>query len=83
MWDWVSHRKLKPSSGLAGIILALRTCEHPINLYGFSHNDTEFHYFNHLPSKVTNRDVYNYHPLLEEAEIYKELELENLATIVS
>ncbi len=53
IWDWVSHRKLKPSTGLAGIILALRTCDHPINLYGFSHNDTNFHYFNHLPPKVS------------------------------
>ena len=83
IWDWVSHRKLKPSTGLAGIVLALKTCDHPINLYGFSHNDTNFHYFNHLPDKVTTQDVYRFHPLLEEAEIYKELEAETLAKIIS
>ena len=83
IWDWVSHRKLKPSTGLAGIVMALKTCDHPINMYGFHHNDTNFHYFNHLPDKVTTQDVYRYHPLLEEAEIYKELETESLANIVS
>lgn len=83
IWDWVSHRKLKPSTGLAGIVLALRTCDHPINLYGFSHNNTNFHYFNKLAEKVTTQDVYRYHPLLEEAEIYKELEAESLANLVS
>ena len=64
-------------------MLALRTCDHPINLYGFSHNNTNFHYFNKLAEKVTTQDVYRYHPLLEEAEIYKELEAESLANLVS
>ena len=83
IWDWVSHRKLKPSTGLAGIVVALKHCQHPVHLYGFHHNDTNFHYFNSLPAKVTTQDVYKFHPLLEEAEIYKELEAEGLATIVS
>ena len=83
LWDWVSHRKLKPSTGIAGIVLALRSCAHPINLYGFSHNATEFHYFNHLADKVTDTDVYKYHPLLEEAEVYLELASEGIANIVS
>lgn len=52
VWDWVAHRKLKPSTGIAGVVLALKTCEAPVDLFGFSHNATDFHYFNHLPKKV-------------------------------
>ena len=32
-------------------------------VYGFSHNSSAFHYFNHLPDKVTTTEVYWYHPL--------------------
>ena len=74
VWDWVNHRKLKPSTGLAGVVLALRICSGGVDLYGFSHSAEEFHYFNHLPPKVTQKEVYEYHPLLEEAAIYRELD---------
>jgi hypothetical protein len=48
----VSRKKLKPSSGLAGLVLALHTCDMPVSLYGFRHNATTFHYFDKLPTKV-------------------------------
>ena len=50
VWDWVDRRKLKPSSGFAGVVLALRACssKEKVSLYGFSHNATQFHYFNRL-----------------------------------
>jgi hypothetical protein len=74
VWDWVDRRKLKPSSGFAGVVMALKACSGKVSLYGFSHNATEFHYFNHLDEKVTTQEVYQYHPLAEEAEAYRFLE---------
>lgn len=74
VWDWVERRKTKPSTGLAGVVLALRLCDHPVTVYGFSHNSSNFHYFNHLPEKVTTQEVYWYHPLAEEHKLYKDLE---------
>ena len=73
VWDWVDRRKLKPSSGFAGVVLALRACssKEKVSLYGFSHNATQFHYFNHLSEKVTEKEVYTYHPLAEESEAYR------------
>lgn len=73
VWDWVDRRKLKPSSGFAGVVLALRACssKEKVSLYGFSHNATQFHYFNHLDEKVTEKEVYTYHPLAEESEAYR------------
>jgi hypothetical protein len=41
VWDWVERRKTKPSTGLAGVILALRSCDHPVSVYGFSHNSSK------------------------------------------
>lgn len=79
----MAHRKLKPSSGMAGVVMALRSCKHPVDLYGFSHNATRFHYFNELPEKVTHEEIYKYHPLVEEAEIYRELEALNMTRVVS
>ena len=73
VWDWVDRRKLKPSSGFAGVIMALRTCSGKVSLYGFSHNNTRFHYFNVLDEKVTTSEVYQYHPLAEESEAFKYL----------
>lgn len=69
IWDWVAHRKLKPSSGMAGVVLALKNCRLPVSLFGFSHNSTKFHYFDTLPEKVTTEEVYWYHPLVEESAI--------------
>ena len=74
VWDWVDRRKLKPSSGFAGVVMALRACSGKVSLYGFSHNATRFHYFNHLDEKVTTQEVYQYHPLAEESEAYRFLE---------
>ncbi|KAK9817132.1 hypothetical protein WJX72_010008 [[Myrmecia] bisecta] len=74
VWDWVAHRKLKPTSGLAGVVLALHLCTPPVDLYGFQHDAAEFHYWNKLPDKVTKQDVYEYHPLQEEAYLYQELQ---------
>jgi hypothetical protein len=73
VWDWVDRRKLKPSSGFAGVVLALRACssKEKVSLYGFSHNATQFHYFNRLSEKVTEKEVYTYHPLAEESEAYR------------
>eukprot|EP00873_Tetraselmis_striata_P000924 jgi/Tetstr1/421188/TSEL_012229.t2 len=81
VWDWVDHRKLKPTSGMAGVVMALKHCQHPVDMYGFSHNATEFHYFNKLPEKVTHTEIYKYHPLVEEAEIYRELMDMNMTQI--
>jgi hypothetical protein len=74
VWDWVAHRKLKPSSGMAGVVLALHNCEAPVGVFGFSHNSSQFHYYDVLPKKVTQEEVYWYHPLVEEAAIFQELE---------
>ena len=73
VWDWVDRRKLKPSSGFAGVVLALRACssKEKVSLYGFSHNATQFHYFNRLSETVTEKEVYAYHPLAEESEAYR------------
>ena len=27
VWDWVHHRKLKPTTGMAGVVLALHGCD--------------------------------------------------------
>uniref|UniRef100_A0A061S024 beta-galactoside alpha-(2,6)-sialyltransferase n=1 Tax=Tetraselmis sp. GSL018 TaxID=582737 RepID=A0A061S024_9CHLO len=80
-WDWVAHRKLKPTSGMAGVVMALKHCDHPVDLYGFSHNATKFHYYNSLPEKVTHKEIYTYHPFVEEAEIYRELAQLNLTRL--
>ena len=48
----MNRKKLKPSSGLAGLVLALHSCDAPVSLYGFRHNATAFHYFDKLPPKV-------------------------------
>mmetsp|Transcript_58557 Transcript_58557/g.186662 ORF Transcript_58557/g.186662 Transcript_58557/m.186662 type:complete len:474 (+) Transcript_58557:82-1503(+) len=81
VWDWVSHRKLKPTSGMAGGVLAMHLCDGPVDIYGFHHNSTAFHYFNKLPEKVTTQEVYAYHPLWEEAALYRELEAMNLTRV--
>ena len=73
LWDWVAHRRLKPSTGLAGVILALRRCEGPVDLYGFHHDAKTFHYFNQIDEK-TQSDVHKFHPLVEEFAIYEELQ---------
>jgi hypothetical protein len=41
-----------------------------VNLYRYA----LFHYFNHLPEKVTTQEVYWYHPLAEEHKLYTDLE---------
>ena len=53
----------------------------PVDIYGFHHNSTAFHYFNKLPEKVTTQEVYAYHPLWEEAALYRELEAMNLTRV--
>eukprot|EP00243_Klebsormidium_subtile_P012901 TRINITY_DN8163_c0_g1_i1.p1 TRINITY_DN8163_c0_g1~~TRINITY_DN8163_c0_g1_i1.p1 ORF type:complete len:391 (+),score=35.35 TRINITY_DN8163_c0_g1_i1:61-1233(+) len=73
VWEWLGYRKVKPSTGFAGVVLALHFCS-SVHLFGFSHSSSRFHYFNVLPEKVTKFDVYNFHPLIEEASLYRELE---------
>eukprot|EP00898_Chlorokybus_atmophyticus_P000144 jgi/Chlat1/112/Chrsp1S03215 len=80
VWEWVNQRGLKPSTGMAGVVLALRMCT-DVHLYGFSHNATQFHYYNTLPTKVTQHDVYQFHPLIEEAAIFHELAALNRLTL--
>ena len=81
LFDWVAHRRLKPSTGLAGVVMALRTCEHPVDMYGFSHDEKQFHYFNKISEKV-QADVHKWHPLLEEAALYRELETYNMTRLI-
>ena len=81
LFDWVAHRRLKPSTGLAGVVMALRTCQHPIDLYGFSHDEKQFHYYNNISAKV-QEDVHKWHPLLEEAALYRELQTYNMIRLV-
>lgn len=84
VWDWVHHRKLKPTTGLAGVVLALHGCERGhVDLYGFAHGSEQFHYFNKLAERVTKVEVYRYHPLLEEAALYRELASHNLTRSVT
>ena len=81
LFDWVAHRRLKPSTGLAGVVMALRTCEHPVDMYGFSHDEKQFHYFNEISEKV-QADVHKWHPLLEEAALYRELETYDMIRLI-
>ena len=98
--------------------MAMRHCSGPVDIFGFSHNATRFHYFNDLPEKVmlccccchcrcchclrccscmllsmawppccrtlqvTHKEIYRYHPLVEEAEIYRELQELNMVRVV-
>lgn len=56
-----------------GVVLAMRLCEGPVDVYGFKHDAESFHYFNTLPEKVVKQEIYDYHPVLEEAEILSQL----------
>ena len=83
VWDFVAHRKLKPTTGLAGVVLALHGCSRgKVDLYGFAYGSDEFHYFNKLAEKVTKVEVHRYHPLREESALYRELQGLNLTNVV-
>lgn len=83
VWEWVDSRGTKPSTGLAGVVMALRMCTAPVSLFGFSHNASNFHYFNAMPDDLARRDVYTFHPLAEEAQLYAELAQRGLVRLVN
>lgn len=53
VWDFVGDQGLKPSTGLAGVALALKHCRHPVHLFGFDLDARKYHYFNNVSSSVS------------------------------
>lgn len=58
--------------GLAGVVLALRQCDPPVNLYGFSF-DTGASYC-YYDDAAGNSTAPNVLPLREEAFVYRQLQ---------
>eukprot|EP00873_Tetraselmis_striata_P023445 jgi/Tetstr1/443709/TSEL_031699.t1 len=74
-WEWVSRAGEKPSSGITGILLALRLCRH-VHVFGFAATDyfdkkAWPHYYDHERPKPGREDV---HPFAQEAQIYQMLQ---------
>ena len=79
VWDWVHRRGEKPSSGLVGIILALRSCR-LVRAYGFQYNNyfkknARPHYYDWERPKKGREKV---HPFRGEVTLYKDLAHEGL-----
>ena len=73
-WDAVGRAGEKPSSGLVGVLLALRLCG-PTDLYGFSpggyfNGSEQPHYWNWERPKPGREGV---HPFAEEGRLYAAL----------
>ena len=74
-WSWVDKSHEKPSSGLVGMIFALRFCKH-VHVYGFNFDgyfDSHVrpHYFDWERPKPGRENV---HPFQAEQELYAALE---------
>ena len=73
-WSWVGRRGHKPSSGLVGIVLALKSC-HSTTIFGFSsssyyNSEERPHYYDwERPAKGRER----VHPFQYEQKLYHHL----------
>ena len=82
-WGWVGNRGHKPSSGLVGVVLALKICRRA-TLFGFESSNyfsstSRPHYFDwERPAKGRER----VHPFSRELKLYKRLQEDGFLTIV-
>lgn len=81
-WSWIKQRGDKPSSGLVGVVLALRMCE-SVDMYGFQSQNyfSKFsrpHYYDwERPQKGRER----VHPFTREVSLYANLAKHGFITI--
>ena len=82
-WQWVRNQGHKPSSGLVGVIMAMKVCEE-VNVYGFQ--------FRNYFSKTSRPHYYDWerpakgregvHPFMREVALYRNLQEVGLANFV-
>ena len=80
--DWVQRKGEKPSSGLVGIVLALRSCA-SVKVYGFAYNtyfsrNSRPHYYDWERPKKGREKV---HPFRGEVRLYKDLKREGFVDL--
>eukprot|EP00238_Polyblepharides_amylifera_P005830 CAMPEP_0196590682 /NCGR_PEP_ID=MMETSP1081-20130531/67230_1 /TAXON_ID=36882 /ORGANISM="Pyramimonas amylifera, Strain CCMP720" /LENGTH=342 /DNA_ID=CAMNT_0041913837 /DNA_START=543 /DNA_END=1572 /DNA_ORIENTATION=+ len=73
-WAWVRNRGDKPSSGLVGIVMALKMCE-KVDIYGFQYSNyfsrfSRPHYYDWERPKKGREKV---HPFTREVSLYAQL----------
>lgn len=73
-WAWVRNRGDKPSSGLVGIVMALRMCQ-KVDIYGFQYSNyfsrySRPHYYDWERPKKGREKV---HPFNREVSLYAQL----------
>jgi hypothetical protein len=74
-WSWVKQRGEKPSSGLVGVVLALRMCVPPVDMYGFQSSNyfgrySRPHYYDWERPQKGREKV---HPFAREVALYAAL----------
>ena len=82
-WQWVRNQGHKPSSGLVGVILAMKVCE-KLNVYGFQFRNyfsktSRPHYYDWERPKKGREGV---HPFMREVALYRNLQEVGLANFV-
>ena len=74
-WTWIHRAGTKPSSGLIGIIMAIKMCKLPVNVYGFQYDgyfnhDLRPHYYDWERPKKGREHV---HPFRQESDLFQRL----------
>eukprot|EP00193_Tetraselmis_chui_P001814 CAMPEP_0177754128 /NCGR_PEP_ID=MMETSP0491_2-20121128/1840_1 /TAXON_ID=63592 /ORGANISM="Tetraselmis chuii, Strain PLY429" /LENGTH=375 /DNA_ID=CAMNT_0019269483 /DNA_START=115 /DNA_END=1242 /DNA_ORIENTATION=- len=74
-WDWVQQTGEKPSSGLVGVVMAMKLCDQ-VHLYGFQSSNyfgrfSRPHYYDWERPQKGREKV---HPFQRELTLYKQLE---------
>ena len=74
-WTWIHRAGIKPSSGLIGIVMAIKMCKLPVNVYGFQYDgyfnhDLRPHYYDWERPKKGREHV---HPFRQESELFQRL----------
>ena len=83
-WQFVRNSGNKPSTGLVGVVLALKVCKH-LTLYGFQSSNyfkdtSRPHYYDwERPAKGRER----VHPFAHEVALYKQLANNGFIQIVN
>lgn len=94
VWEWISKRGNKPSTGMNGVMLGLRLCDH-VDLYGFHYAEyfagakknggsaenkkaIRPHYYE---DKQPPKAATVHHPFILEKDLYKMLERRGVLTL--